>query len=36
VKAPNTDADDNQETIQGIMDYLSLKRILSEKLNRVV
>ncbi|WP_024770693.1 DNA primase [Aquimarina macrocephali] len=36
VKAPNTDANDNQETIQDIMDYLSLKRILSEKLNRVV
>jgi DNA primase len=36
VKALNTDANDNQETIQDIMDYLSLKRILSEKLNRVV
>ncbi|MBQ0736471.1 DNA primase [Aquimarina celericrescens] len=34
VKAQNTD--DNQESIQDIMDYLSLKRILSEKLNRVV
>ncbi len=34
VKAQNTD--DNQESMQDIMDYLSLKRILSEKLNRVV
>ncbi|WP_062056150.1 DNA primase [Aquimarina longa] len=29
-------SEDNQEAIQDIMDYLSLKRILSEKLNRVV
>ncbi len=34
VKAQNTL--DNQESIQDIMDYLSLKKILSEKLNRVV
>ncbi len=34
VKAQNMD--DNQESIQDIMDYLSLKKILSEKLNRVV
>ncbi len=34
VKAQNTE--DNQETIQDIMDYLSLKKILSEKLNRVI
>ncbi len=34
VKAQNTG--DNQETIQNIMDYQSLKKILSVKLNRVV
>ncbi|MBP2833710.1 DNA primase [Aquimarina sp. U1-2] len=34
VKAHQTD--DHQESIQDIMDYLSLKKILSEKLNRVV
>ncbi len=34
VKAQDTE--DNQESIQDIMDYLSLKKILSEKLNRVV
>ncbi len=34
VKAQNTT--DNHETIQDIMDYQSLKKILSEKLNRVV
>ncbi len=34
VKAHSTE--DNQETMQDIMDYLSLKRILSEKLNRVI
>ncbi len=34
VKAQNTG--DNQESIQDIMDYLSLRKILSEKLNRVV
>jgi len=34
----NEDADnvDNQDPMQDIMDYLSLKKILSEKLNRVV
>ncbi|MBQ4818443.1 DNA primase [Aquimarina sp. MMG016] len=36
VKAQDADKEDNQETLQDIMDYLSLKRILSEKLNRVV
>ncbi len=37
VKKNSSDKEvNNQETIQDIMDYLSLKRILSEKLNRVM
>ncbi|MEW7277166.1 DNA primase [Aquimarina sp. 2201CG1-2-11] len=37
VKKHSSDKEvNNQETIQDIMDYLSLKRILSEKLNRVM
>ena len=36
IKSPEQDDQDTSETMQDVMDYISLKKILSEKLNRVV